>query len=931
MSIQSAQTFLLPQTHTFWEWDLEERSVHWLTGTTIAFPQELATVLERFLVRGFPRFDCLLLVMAALRDSWSPFNTNLEYDKLQLDCFKLASLSDREALQLIHQLDRLNALPRELRLSLPIKTVICDMVLESLEYRCADADMESVLSGLRTRREDIPSQEILSIPLEEAELWRIDLLALTVGLERINEERLRSRLATGVDEPVHPILGLVDESFSDALEARELIETLLLDREFSSLGRLAKDLLAALYRPARLVPDNSLQMEGYSDITNRGSIDRLLLSELANDNDILAVRVANGEALYMRREVPPKSESFERCILIDCGIRSWGTPRVYSAAIALALTASAPSESKVNCWHAMNGSLERSFFVDQSGLTEHMGVLDTELHPGAVLDAWYEQIGMLQSNIEAFLILSRDAWEDTGLRDALRASKIVSCTAAVLDRFGELELIAYSRSGCSTVKKVFLNLQATEDKSIQEPAQLIVNDKLPRIFQSNPFPLRLSFSNPTYHALDRRLMLGKAHGNRLVLWDQANLGGVTLHSKLPGGPIFWAGRDEDRRTLFVVWRNGTGSEYTAMRFDMRDYALLEKSVLNLQSDAVHFSVDGSSLIVTDCKSQEIQAWSVGEGTLVDSVRLNQVGTANLFQDRAGNWNAVHFNGLGFDEVPVSFKQEPRSERIAYVMVAPKRDGYIAITTTGRLLHSKGCSSKIQYGSNASVLAEATVVFGDNRWICFGTSSGSYVVEVLDDGTPGECIPGSEMNSIHFHQRMVWGEKSTSSGTTGSRTTGAETNGWISQKSYRNRFHRIAVYNGDLCLLRNERALVLKKGHVTPNWVESKLVFREPLKNQAGFEYDKGIEREIGFRVEFARRNQVEAVLDARGLLHLRSLNRSLTELTLTLNDGLASGWTSDGRWFGSAYHCGTNNLTRWDEIDDEVLLPLLKQFSGEQL
>lgn len=133
------------------------------------------------------------------------------------------------------------------------------------------------------------------------------------------------------------------------------------------------------------------------------------------------------------------------------------------------------------------------------------------------------------------------------------------------------------------------------------------------------------------------------------------------------------------------------------------------------------------------------------------------------------------------------------------------------------------------------------------------------------------------------------------------------------------------------LLRNERPLILINNDVAPNWAESKLVLREPLMHQAGFEYNKDLEREVGFRLEFARRNQVEVVLDARGLLHLRSLNRSLTELTLTINDGLVSGWTSDGRWFGSAYHCGTNNLTRWSEIDHEVLQPLLKQFSGEVL
>jgi len=152
MSFQAAQTYLLPQSHTLWEWDLKERSVHWLTGTTIAFPQELASVLARFAVRGMPRFDCVLLVLAALRDSWSPFNKNLEYDKLQLDCYKSATLSAVESLQLIHQLDRLNALPRELRLSLPVKTIVCDMVFELAASRCDGVAMELVWNKQQIHR-----------------------------------------------------------------------------------------------------------------------------------------------------------------------------------------------------------------------------------------------------------------------------------------------------------------------------------------------------------------------------------------------------------------------------------------------------------------------------------------------------------------------------------------------------------------------------------------------------------------------------------------------------------------------------------------------------------------------------------------------------------------------------------------------------------
>jgi len=921
MSIRVAQTYLLPQSHTFWEWDLEERSVHWLTGTTIAFPQELATVLARFAVRGLPRFDCVLLVLAALRDSWSPFNKNLESDKLQLDCYKTAMLSDVESLLLIHQLDRLNALPRELRLSIGVKTIVCDMVFELASSRRDDVTMELVLSGLLERREDVPSQEILSIPSERLHDWKLDLISLCRGLERIDEKRLRSRIATGLDEPVQPAEELAKEllveNFSDAMEARELMATLLQDQEHHSLGRLAKDLLAAFYRPAPMVPKKSPEMEGYSDITNRGTVDRLLLSELAYDNDTLAVRIANGEALYMRREVPPNRESLDRFILVDCGIRSWGTPRVYNAAIALALTASAQGDSKVVAWRAMDGELKRSFFVDQSGLTEHMGALDAGLHPGPVLDAFYEQMATWQSNMDVYLVLSRDAWNDRDFRTALVQSKLTRLTAAVVDRFGALELISYSRSGSTTIKKVALTLKESQRPSKPTPVPLIANDKLPQIFGCNPFPLRLSLSYTTFHAVDNRLLLAKAHGKRLVLWDNVHQGAVTLLSNYRSFDVSWAGRDADRQVLFVVCKDGTSNKYTVFQFSFQDYSMLERSEIELKSEATFFSIQGSWLIIGDSKRRQLQAWSIGSGSLIDTFTSPALVSNNLFKDEKGNWMAVHFNGLGFDVNPVSFKQnlgfDISKEKIIFAMVAPKKDGYVAITSLGRMLHSKGSDTPIPKTHLSKCLDECFLVLGDNRWIHIGTESGTFLVEVKDDGTPGECMLDKTSEYDWFSQRLAWGMQSSAT---------------VASNSYRNRFHRVAVVNGVLTLLRNQRALILQKANCSLCWAESPLVFREALKSEAKFENDRDLTREAGFRLEVAHKNHVEVMLDARGLLHIRSRNSVRTEITLTITDGLASGWTSDGRWFGSPYYFGKHANTASDTIFEEVLRPLLEQFAG---
>ena len=66
-----------------------------------------------------------------------------------------------------------------------------------------------------------------------------------------------------------------------------------------------------------------------------------------------------------------------------------------------------------------------------------------------------------------------------------------------------------------------------------------------------------------------------------------------------------------------------------------------------------------------------------------------------------------------------------------------------------------------------------------------------------------------------------------------------------------------------------------------------------------------------------------AVLDSRGMLHLRSSDSAIPELTLVRCGGALAGWCADGRWFGPAYFIGEHTATSGAAIYDEVLRPFL--------
>ena len=130
MNLDQVQKYLLPHSDSFWNWNWSERSIQWKTGTTIAFAEELAAILERFIERGLPRMDCALLTIAALRESWSCLNENAEQDRsLRYNGLLIVLCWDREQLgQRIEQ--RVEEMCRRLLANLVIEDFRFELVEE---------------------------------------------------------------------------------------------------------------------------------------------------------------------------------------------------------------------------------------------------------------------------------------------------------------------------------------------------------------------------------------------------------------------------------------------------------------------------------------------------------------------------------------------------------------------------------------------------------------------------------------------------------------------------------------------------------------------------------------------------------------------------------------------------------------------------------
>ncbi|MEM6686191.1 MAG: hypothetical protein AAF617_10435 [Bacteroidota bacterium] len=121
------------------------------------------------------------------------------------------------------------------------------------------------------------------------------------------------------------------EHFSDQ---PDFIQELMEEPRTFFMGSLIKRLWSRIQLPMHYVHPGEMPLGGISDITNKGKFDNMLISEFANDDLIFLHRIANKEALFIRRETTPEEDLRTRIFLIDITIKSWGTPKILSFATA---------------------------------------------------------------------------------------------------------------------------------------------------------------------------------------------------------------------------------------------------------------------------------------------------------------------------------------------------------------------------------------------------------------------------------------------------------------------------------------------------------------------------------------------------------------------------------------------------------------------
>lgn len=922
VTLTAARYYIAAPPDGFWSWSEGGEVVSWISGETICFRAELLAVLSRLAPRGLPALDEILLVLAACRENWRPAS-------LLIDVPWSADGTSYEVQQTLPQFiqdamagfGRVHKLPAELRETLEAKQTLVEFVFESRSPLVPPEIAAVVLTLLRSGP-GVDTQWLRGTAALRAGAIQGSLRWLAKTLRNVEPEALRLRRRTGLDDLVEPA-DVESEPEDDGI--RGLIARLSDDPELGGLARLARNLMAVVQLPRSVSDPDDLPLGGVSDITNRGSLDRLLLSELAHDDLTLAVRVAVNEALYLRRESPPRTPPEQRAILVDCGLRLWGVPRLFAASVALALAANTDRAVAVSAWGTAGGGLVPIDLSTREGLIAQLELLDPALHAGDALPAFAEELTRLGESPEPLLVTAVETLDDAGLQRILSDLALPRLFLAAVDRDGTFQLWCRTLRGRRLLREARFDLESILAPRVSPRTLLKSELSIPLPEAVGPtFPLRLPHRVDEENSWrrDATTLYALTRDGRLMMWDARERGAIQLATGLPRGHLLWADDDNPAGVVRFVVRRGSSWNLVLLTVRLDEGVVVERT---LEWDGVVASAfrSGDCLVVHRHGFSRIVAYDLATGARVDAEELPisfEVGRRFRFTGSEPRLAAISVQNqkLRVDAVPI-----PESVREAGELKVPPQ----AIIRPRAFFEQRGHDGPFLITSGGEFVC---LVHGTRRPLSTGLRS---LVEVLDTDRNGERAliharegSASDMAGALGRGRFVVNVE------TGHRTSVAN---WIksiaqwdalqltSQRLVRSKFTAVAPVAGPTLLLisrtgqgwrislENGKMLLLRWSPAQYTGVRG---FREVRSPRDGF-----------FQREFTSSLGDRVIVDGRGVLHLASAVSKVPSALVALAPEQLAGCCSDGRTWGDPYFLKGEPTASPEQIFFDVIQPFARR------
>ncbi|MEI7486856.1 MAG: hypothetical protein WCJ72_05510, partial [Chryseobacterium sp.] len=238
---------------------------------------------------------------------------------------------------------------------------------------------------------------------------------------------------------------------------KDFIQELIEDPKTFQVGSLIKRIWSGLKIPMRHLSPGEQPIGGISDMTNKGELSRMLLSEFANDDEVFMNRVANNEALYIQREIPPEENIFERIILIDTSLKNWGTPKVlaFASAIAVIKHPKAHSECKVFALGQTNVAISLDKVEE---VVDNLNQVSPVLEVSSALDRFFQEEHK-EKDLEVFFITHQENLMNENIQRRIHENRDRLKFLVTTSSDGELNFYKHHKGARKHVQKIVLPLK----------------------------------------------------------------------------------------------------------------------------------------------------------------------------------------------------------------------------------------------------------------------------------------------------------------------------------------------------------------------------------------------------------------------------------------------------------------------------------------
>lgn len=444
----------------FWEWATDEdvsndsdyqvnNMIYFPTvSSVIGYRVYILTILRELQLQGWPPFGALLLVLYATQDGYKQLRTLIDDLKKNISREQTKELFS-EAVFLLKKLEILDH-----KYKTGQNRVVLIQTLFADNKTCLTSKKSQELYNRYIKIPQLLNESAHKIDLRY-EAFRKDIISLAV----INR---KFPTTESIEKALHGIIE-IPEVEEEVIEEETTIETdkdfireLIEEPKTFQVGSLIKRIWSGLKIPMRHLSPGEQPIGGVSDMTNKGDFSRMLLSEFANEDEVFMNRVANNEALYIQREIPPEENVFERIILIDTSLKNWGTPKVLAFASAIAVIKHPKAHLECQVFALGQNSIPIKLNKVEE-VIDHLNIVSPVLEVSQSLEKFFSE-EHIEKDLEVFFITNHENVENQKLQKVIHENRDRLKFLVTTSAEGELNFYKHHKGTRKHVQKIMLPL-----------------------------------------------------------------------------------------------------------------------------------------------------------------------------------------------------------------------------------------------------------------------------------------------------------------------------------------------------------------------------------------------------------------------------------------------------------------------------------------